>query len=477
MIIPVVGPTYNLKAQVFDCQRCVNLFPDISESGSSKQPTRLVGSPGLELFATAGTGPHRGAITTAGGRNFWVSANKLYEVSASGTVTERGTLNTSISRVSLAENGEYLAFVDGVNGYTLKLSDNDFQQITDVDFPNGATVIAYQDTYFIVNDPDTGDFYISAQNNPTSWSATDKTTVESSPDNLVSLLSDHGELILGGSRSMEIYYNSGNANFPFERITQAVMQVGIAAAHTLKSFDNNVLWVSEDEKGGRFIYKMSGAYRPQRVSNQAVERALAGAENISEAYAWVYKQEGHEFYVLNVPGLPTSWVLDAATNLWHERMYFNPQLSQEELHRGSCHTFFNGMNLVGDRESGKIYKMRLDHYSDDGDELHALRITPHISNEGMRLFYADLHLDMENGVGLVTGQGSDPVVMMRYSDDGGRKWSNERSASFGKIGSYNTRARWTRLGSSRDRVFEFRITDPVQRCIIGCYSNVSLGAN
>lgn len=478
MIIPVVGPTYNLSSRVFDAQRCVNFYPDISEVGTSKQPTRLVGCPGLELFTTLPNGgPQRGTITTAGGRCFFVSGNKLYEIDANGDKTERGTLNTAISRVVLAEDGNYIALVDGANGYTLKLSDNTFAQIMDADFPNGATIIAFMDTYFIANDPDTGDFYISANNNPTSWSATDKTTVESSPDNLLSLLPDHGELILGGSRSMEVYYDSGNADFPFERISQAVMQVGIAAAQTLKSFDNNAVWVSEDEKGGRFIYNMTAAYRPNRISNQAVERALGSVDSVSDAYAWVYKQEGHEFLVLQVPGLPTTWVLDAATYMWHERMFFNSALVQEELHRGSCHTFFNGMNLVGDRENGNIYKMRLDHYSDNNQAIHAVRITPHISQEGNLLFFHDLHLDMETGVGLAEGQGSDPQVMMQYSDDGGRTWSNERWASFGAIGEYKKRARWTRLGSSRDRVFKFVVTDPVQRTIIGCYANVSMGAH
>lgn len=475
MIIPVVGPTYNLEARAFDAQRCVNLFPDASESGASKAPTRLLGCPGLEEFADVLSGPIRGCKTTAGGRSFWVGGDTLFEIDEDGNETDHGQLNTSIGRVSMAENGTQLMIVDGLNGYIFTLATDSLDPIADAQFPNGATVCGFQDTYFLANSPGTGAFYISANNDGTSWAAADSTIVESSPDDLRALLPDHGELFLAGARSMEVYYNSGDAEFPFDRMSQAVLQVGISAAHTLQSFDNSVLWVSEDEKGGRFVYRMTDAYRPTRVSNKAVERALESIADISESYAWVYKQEGHEFYVLQVPGLSSSWVLDAATGLWHERMYYNSELGQEELHRGSCHTFFAGFNLVGDRETGKIYKLRLDVYDDNGDAMHAIRITPHLSNEMKWLSINSLHLDMETGVGLADGQGEDPKVMMKASKDGGRNFGVERWASMGALGKTKTRPRWNRLGAARDWVFEFRITDPVPRCIIGAYAEITPG--
>ena len=319
MQIPIVGPTYTNDSRVYDAQRCVNFYPEVSEAtplGSpSKAPSKLVGCAGLELFATAGNGPVRGGIVTASGKFYVVSGNTVYEISTLGVATSLGTIDTSIGIVRMAENGTHVGIVDGTQGYYITIASDSLAQITDANFPDDATVIDFQDTYFIVNDPDTGDFYISANNDVTSWSATDKASVESSPDNLVSLISDHGELVLAGSRSMEVYYNSGDANFPFDRISQAVLQVGCGAAHTLKSFDNNVMWLSEDDDGGRFIYQLSGAYRAVRVSNVAVETALEGVADISGAYAWVYKQRGHEFYCLQVPSLNTTWVFDASTRM------------------------------------------------------------------------------------------------------------------------------------------------------------------
>ena len=66
--------------------------------------------------------------------------------------------------------------------------------------------------------------------------------------------------------------------------------------------------------------------------------------------------------------------------------------------------------------------------------------------------------------------GYDPQVMLRFSDDGGHTWSNERWTSMGKIGEYYKRVIWRRLGMTiklRDRVYEVSGTDPVKIAIMG----------
>jgi hypothetical protein len=81
-----------------------------------------------------------------------------------------------------------------------------------------------------------------------------------------------------------------------------------------------------------------------------------------------------------------------------------------------------------------------------------------------------LQLDCESGVGLQNGQGSDPQVMMRFSDDGGHTWSREQWSGMGRIGQYYKRVFWRRLGMTlklRDRVYEISGTDPVKISIMG----------
>jgi len=51
--------------------------------------------------------------------------------------------------------------------------------------------------------------------------------------------------------------------------------------------------------------------------------------------------------------------------------------------------------------------------------------------------------------------------MLKYSDDGGRTFSNELWRTIGKLGEYRTRVKWNRLGRSRDRVYTVEVSDPV----------------
>lgn len=63
--------------------------------------------------------------------------------------------------------------------------------------------------------------------------------------------------------------------------------------------------------------------------------------------------------------------------------------------------------------------------------------------------------------------GSDPQVMMRLSNDGGKTWGLERWRGAGKTGEYNKRIVWYRLGQGRKRVFEISTTDNIPWRLLG----------
>jgi hypothetical protein len=141
--------------------------------------------------------------------------------------------------------------------------------------------------------------------------------------------------------------------------------------------------------------------------------------------------------------------------------------------------FFNGENTIGDYENGNLYAYDLDVYADNGAAqkwLRSWRALETGQNTLKRTAHHSLQLDCETGVGLVTGQGDDPQVMLRWSDDGGHTWSSEHWVSIGKIGEFHRRAIWRRLGMTmklRDRVYEVSGTDPVKIAIMGAQLDVS----
>jgi hypothetical protein len=466
--IPFVGPTYQMDAVSFDAQRCVNLFPIFSESGLSSSPAALRATPGLRLFADIGGGPNRASIESDG-RAFFVSGDGFFEVFADGTDAQYGTLNSFTSRCQILDNPTQVMIIDGTDGYIFTKSTNTFVQITDLDFPTPSS-LTFQDGYFIVSEKDSSNFYISALNNGLSWNALDFTTVEGNPDNLVAVKSNRSNLWAFGTKTTEVYQNTGAATFPFQKIRGAFIQTGCAAPDTIVNLDNALIWLGIDENGDSIVWRSDG-YNAVKISTQAIERKIRQSNKFDESFAWTYHEQGHAFYVLQVKGLDTTLVYDVATKLWHERVFRNPLSNNEEQHRGATHIFVFNKHLVGDRETGKIYEMDLSIYSDDGDPLIKKRISPVIVTENALQVHSQFELDMEVGVGLTNGQGSDPHVMMRYSDNRGFTWSDELLRSCGKKGEYNARVVWHSLGQTRGRVYEVSISDPVFVQINAAYLN------
>ena len=468
MRVPFLGGSGRQRSVTVDAARTVNLYPVLDPEG--KSPIALYGTPGLTRFAETTAGAGRG-MHVAAGRLFAVVGATLYEITSGGVATSRGTLLTSTGAVSMADNGIVLAVVDGTHGYQFTLATNAFAQITDPDWP-AATHVAFHDGYFVLNQGGTGQFMITSLYG-TAVDALDFATAEGAPDDVVSLIVDHRELWLFGEETTEVWYNSGDADFPFARLDGAFLEQGCVAPFSPAKMDNAVYWLSKDRAGQGHVMRAQG-YQPQIVSTRAVEHAIQGYSTISDARGYTYQQEGHSFYVLTFPTADRTWVYDAATQLWHERMWWNGTEGTEHRHRGECYAFAFGRPLVLDHSNGLIYELDLDAYTDDGATIRAIRRTQHQHAQGARLFWAQLQVDVESGAGLVSGQGSDPQAMLRWSDDGGRTWSSEHWADLGKMGEYRTRAIWRRLGQSRDRVYEFVVADPVKRVIIDAWADVEV---
>ena len=242
------------------------------------------------------------------------------------------------------------------------------------------------------------------------------------------------------------------------------------AARSARYFDNSVVWIGADEFGAGIVWRAQG-FTPTRISTHAVEYAISLEASPSAITAIVWQEAGHSFYQINLTN--SSWVYDAATGEWHERAWWNTETGAFERHRADHHAYAFGMHLVGDYQSGKVYRQALDIHSDDGNPLRAYRRIGVANTGGLRITCAMFQVDMETGLA-----GSlNPQMTLRVSYDGGRNWGNERSVGIGAIGETQTRAIWRRLGQGRDWALELVITDPVPRRIFGGRATISIGAS
>ena len=198
-------------------------------------------------------------------------------------------------------------------------------------------------------------------------------------------------------------------------------------------------------------------------------------QTISDAIAYTYQLEGHEFYVVNFPSANITWVYDLASQMWHKWLSWDGV--QYNRHRSNCGAFFNNSYLVGDYANGNIYAVDNNNYTENGSTIRRIRRAPHITSDLQRQYFAELQIQFQPGVGLETGQGKNPQAMLRWSNDGGSTYSNEHWVSIGAVGKYKNRAIWRRLGWSRDRIFEVAITDPVKAVIVSANLKAEVGEN
>jgi len=472
---PFVGGAYRTRSKNFAAERCINLYPEVG-SPTSKTVAALYGTPGLRLWATLEGGSTRGLLRFNATTAIVVSGPNVYKVSTAGVGTLLGAIVDTGEPVSMASNGSIVMVANGATGYFIDPIAGTVSPITDDAFP-GASSVAFIDGYFVFSVPGTGRFMIT-QLYGTDIDGLDFATAEGSPDLLLSLLVDHREIWLFGEDSTEVFFNGGNADFPFERINGAFIEQGCAAKRSPAKLENAVYWLASDERGFGTVQRAQG-YTPQRVSDHGVEYAISKMPRIDDAVSYTYQQEGHSFYVLNFPTAQQTWVFDVVTGLWHQRAWRNPATTQLERHRAQNQMFFAGETIVGDWENGKLYVLDMDYFTDNGDPIVRVRVCPHLADANYRWqVFNWLQVDFQMGVGESgdPSQATDPQAMLQWSDDGGYAWSNEHWVSLGKIGERTMRARWRRLGRSRDRLFKLEVTDPVRVAVIGAAIDVVVGA-
>lgn len=434
-------------------------------------------------------------IVGAGRGLYWASNNQLfavvgpnvYFIDETWAFNLLGQIPSGTSPVYMVDDDTEILLVDGSQfGYSINLTTHAFARVTDPNFL-GADRCDFVDTFIVSNVPGTQEWQ-STLPNVFQWDPLYFASKTAYNDNLVAAVVMHREIWLIGQLTTEIWYNAGNAAFPFAILPGTFVEHGCAALYSICKHDLNLYWLSRDKDG--IAMALRGAnYRVERISTHAMEVAWSNYPTISDAVAYTYLQQGHIFWVINFPSGDATWVYDLQTGLWHERSWTNPADGTEHRHRIQCASiaYFN-YNVGLDWENGKLYKIDLSNYTDDFGPIVRRRGFPHMPSSGNRVAYACFRADMEAGAapmpaligsGTVLAQGTTPVqqqteaqaatVYLRWSDDRGKTFSNAVGMSFGQTGQYNKQPQWRRLGNARDRVFEVFWSGPKPTALNGAY--------
>ncbi len=443
-----------------------NLNCYLVKNYNSRSMAAIVGAMGSVQFSNSTIGAGRGSYPKQiGDFAYFVAGSSLWRISSAGAQTAVGTVLGS-SRVSVVFDGTSLIIFNGTAiAYYYNTDSGTFSTVA---LPANAYTGTTLDTY-VVFSSDNQRFYVSNVGDSDTWDVLDFAATNKSPGDLIAVWEDHSELVLFCSDHIEPWFNGGDVDFTFAQNTAGIIERGTAARFSIAKEDNTLFFLGDD----LVVYRMQG-YQPVRVSNDGIETIISNIKRdspsvIEEAFAVFYIEHGHKFYQLTFPGVKTL-CFNVATNEWHTLKHWSL-----ETHHATAYCYAFDKHLVSTVNIiGGVFELSRNYYSDGSSPLERLRRTQIISSNDRLLKWKKLKFILEFGTtSLLTGQGSEPQLILKWSDDFGRTYGNERYLTLGQTGDFLAKAIKRNCGASRARVFELSITDPVPFILIDAIADIT----
>lgn len=516
--LPLTSGAYSSASLLLSAQRCVNLYPESApDIVTPAQPVAHNLAPGLkQLLQLADLAEVRGLYTATNGDLYACCGASVYWIQPVGSPGayssfvpyKCGTLATNSGLVRMADNGVSLLIADGTsNGYVVTLSSHAMTGISPANNSGtngfafyGSDWVDYVDTFLFGNATGTSGWYSSGSNNLQfdSLSFASKTGRK---DTLLATVALKRNIWLIGTQATEIWYNAGNANFPFAVLPGPYIEIGAVGPWAITRNGSTVCWLGRNREG-QALMMLGEDYTARRISTYALEAEWQTYGDLSTVRGFSFQVQGHAFCGFRFPGVDKTWVVDINTMQWHER---ESQDAFGAVHqwRVNASTFALGMVWGGDYANGNLYQIDPATLSDNGAAIVRLRQFPHLTKELKRRsdwkFIANVELgnalqpvlpalallyDNPAGNGNLQAEGgvdlfldpitlgyaqAGPVINLRYSNTRGKSWGPYLPRSLGDIGKYELFARWARLGLSRDRVYEISWSAPQVTSLLGAF--------
>lgn len=503
--VPLFGSGIRAISDIVTRQRRLNCLYDLRKD-QDRSAVVLLGTPGSTVWTTLPKSPVRG-WHVIGTIMYVVAGDTLYSVNTAGVYTALVSGIPGVtSYVAIADNSVQLLLATGSTGYIYNISAGTLTAITDVFFPVGATSVVFLNGRFIVNKPNTRQFYVSALLDGLVWTYLGTVAIFGTKENTSDLLlrvgNLNGTLVLWGQQSIEFWQDVGTLPLPYQRVNGATQSWGLAAVLSNVEVGNTEFFLGYAPDGGIAVIRLNG-YATEEVSDSDLNTLFSGFSRVDDAIAFTYTAYGHAIYQITFPTVNRTFAFDTKTGIWHEAQ---TGVAEQARHFANYGITFNGRNYVTDVTSGSIYELDVDVYTDNEVAIKRQVVTRHVRNQGNEVRIAELFLDFETGVGLngldplgfyglllteggdflvteagsyieievATTTGLNPQVMLRISRDGGRTFGNERWVPLGALGDYRRRVVLRRLGSARDFVVQITMVDPVKFVLASGSADVEL---
>lgn len=403
--IPLLGGSYKQPSVIAGAQRCVNLYPEIN-SQQSQAPVQIThySRPGLVALSSPPVlGQGRALYVTTLGDLYAVVDRAVYYIDPDWRWTQVGSLFTVTNTpVSIADNGKTAFLVDGdFSGSQIDLPTRTFSQITDPNFL-GSTRADFLDSFVVFNEPNTPNWYCT-ESNSNVFNGLFFGTKTAWPDNVQTIIVNERYAWIMGRYKSEVWQNAGLVPFPFALVSGSIVEHGVAGAYAVTRQDVNIYWLSESVEGARMA--MRGAQGlAERISTHAIEKEWLDYPRVDDCICTAYQIRGHAFIFFDFPTADRTWVFDEATREWHEQATFDTNGVQHRM-RSLFKAYAYNTNIAQDWNTGQIYRIDENAFTDAGTNIVYQRGFPHLIDEQnfARLTVWRVIADMECGTG-------DPIV-------------------------------------------------------------------
>lgn len=447
--------------------RLLNMFavPLPAETG---KPVRaaLVPTPGrvqrLDLGAEI-----QGLYCENGVRNgalFAVAGDKLYSISSSWAATEIGTIGGSGTAV-FAGLRDNLYVARGEKPW--RWNGSALTQVSDTDAPNATSLLVLSQRLVAAEDgADT--FYWSDVLDGTDWEALGFATAEQRPDEIKRMVRLSGQIIAGGASSIEIIRATTSTSLPFANITgQSIDETdGFLSKHSYAIRGDKLFIIG----GNLSPYVMNGFSLTPLPRNGEMEDDLIAlsADDRALVTCMAYQYGSNEFFKVRLPSKP-AYVLNTTTGFWHRE-----QSWEEDTYLPRFHASAYGYDVQADEGGSVIYTLDNTVYTDAGTTVERLAT--------LRPAFADyevigsLCVDLQAYGRPLSGQGSNPTIMVDVSTDGRTTRDDTRSEitlQLGADGRYQKPVVWGlgMIPPGEATNITIRLTDPVGLTIYGAWVN------
>lgn len=461
--INLTGGSYKHKSLPVSAQRTINFVPQVIDNEITKNKYILNSFFGQKLFASI-SGVSRGMFFH---KNllYRVVGNVLYSVLADGTHNQLGAVPGTNKCIFDAIDNNLIFTADRKafvwNGSTLA-------QITDPDLgqPNTVTVLNKHALF----DWQLDLFVVSNVADPFTIDGLNYASAEGKADNLIRCYAFNDLVYMFGESTVEQWWNSGVGKPPFDRVEGGIINVGLGSILGVSNNLNYAYFFGNDRR----VYKMKGSLI-QSVTNQTLVEEFSSYSNVEDVRVWCMDIENKNYIVVCFPSNDKTWVYIEDGDWFEWSSGYNGGRN-----RADGYVKAYGKHLVEDYQNGNIYELRSDIYTENGEIILRQRDSAPLDGSifgysGKKITMNSLVLNIETGTGLISGQGSNPVVMLSFSDDGGRTFSNERWGSIGRLGEYKYEVRFNALGSFHERIIRIATSDPVYYCIRDCIADIEVG--